>query len=109
MTASTFALTALLCALGQAPGDSQFFNQRSHSIPVNFPEARRAEIRELLLYASQDQGENWSLAAKINPDQKEFIFNPPVDGNYWLRVAVVDRNGRQEPENLYKVAPNLKI
>lgn len=109
MTASTFLLSVLTLALGQAPADVTFTNQRSHSIPVNFPESRRAEIRELLLYASQDQGETWSLTNKIAPEQNEFVFAAPVDGAYWLRVAVVDRNGRQEPDKLHKVQPSLRM
>ncbi len=105
----TFAKAIVCMALGQAPGDVVFSNSRAQKVEANFPESRRAEIRELILYASQDQGESWAQVSKINPDQREFAFALPVDGAFWLRVAVVNRAGKQEPENLYRVQPNWKL
>jgi hypothetical protein len=106
---------ALLCAtLGQSPGgpspgEVMFTSSRAQKMEATVPDARRAEIRELLLYASHDQGENWSQVSKITSEQREFQFNLPVDGLYWLCVAVVTRDGRQEPQSLAKVQPNWKL
>src|SRR5687767_3919453 len=38
-------------------------NERSLSVPVNIQESRRAELRELVLYASNDQGRTWRQVA----------------------------------------------
>lgn len=106
---ATFAKAIVCLALGQSPGDVIYSNSRAQKVEANFPESRRAEIRELLLFASQNQGENWEQVSKISPEQRTFEFGVPVDGSYWLRVAVVNRNGEQEPRNLYKVQPNWKL
>ena len=105
----TLAKAMLYMALGQTPGDVIFSNSRAQKVEANFPESRRAEIRELVLYASQDQGETWGQVSRISPEQREFTYSLPVDGAFWLRVAVVTRAGKQEPENLYKVAPHQKL
>ncbi len=105
----TLAKAVVCLALGQSPGDVVFRNSRTQTVEANFPEARRSEIRELILYASQDQGETWGQVSRITPDQREFSYTLPVDGSFWLRVAVVTRAGKQEPENLYKVQPHQKI
>lgn len=106
---SIFAKAVVCLALGQTGSDVVFSNSRAQRVDANFPEARKAEIRELLLYASQDQGETWGQVSKIIPDQRSFEFSVPVDGTYWLRVASINRAGEQEPKNLYKVQPNWKL
>lgn len=105
----TFAKAILCAALGQVPADVDFSNSRAQKVEVNFPPERRAEIRELLLFASPDQGKNWSQVGKILPEQREFQFSLPVDGFFWLRVAAITREGKQDPENLYDVQPNRKL
>lgn len=106
---ATFAKAIVCLALGQSPGDVVFSNSRAQRVEANFPESRRAEIRELLLYASLDQGLSWDQISKILPDQKAFEFSVPNDGAYWLRVAAINRNGEQEPKSLFKVQPNWKM
>ena len=109
MSAGSIILAILCASLGQTPNDVLFSNQRHQEIPSSFPQDRKAEIREMLLYASQDQGQNWAQVARSTPDQSKFLFNAPVDGTYWLRAAVVDKSGRQYPENLRDGPPNLKM
>jgi hypothetical protein len=114
MTAKTWAVTALLLSLGQAPGgqapgDVPIYNQRSVSVPVDIQEARRAEVRELLLFASTDQGRTWQQVASMPPNQPAFTFTAPIDGTYWLRVAAINRQNKQEPDNLYQGHPDQKM
>ena len=91
MSAGSIILAILCASLGQTPNDVVYFNTRHQEIPSSFPQDRKAEIREMLLYASQDQGQNWAQVARSTPDQSKFLFNAPVDGTYWLRAAVVDK------------------
>jgi hypothetical protein len=106
----TFAKAMMYMALGQAPGDVVFSNSRAQRMEARLPdESRRAEIREFLLFASQDQGATWGQVSKINANQDEFQFTMPVDGAYWLRVALNNRDGRQEPANLSAEPPNWKL
>lgn len=99
MGAATLAVTFLGLLLGQASGEVIHTRDRSQSIPINIQDARRAEIRELVLYASADQGKTWNQAAVITPEKSGFVFVAPADGTYWLRSAIVNRNGQQQPEN----------
>ena len=78
-------------------------------MPVNIQEARRAELRELVLYASNDLGRTWQQVAVMPPNQYAFTFTAPIDGSYWLQVAVINQLGKQEPENLYQVPPDQKV
>jgi hypothetical protein len=109
MGAATLALACLWLATGQVPGDVHYTNQRAHRIPVNIPEARRGEIARLVLYASADQGRNWHQAAIITPDKDAFIFTAPADGAYWFRVAVVNRQNQQDPENIAAGPPDQRM
>ena len=78
MAANSWALACLYLALGQTPSDVLITNQRSLSIPVNIQDARRAELRELVLYASNDQGRTWQQTAAVPPTQNAFTFNAPT-------------------------------
>src|SRR5262249_8950325 len=70
---------------------------------------RRPEMRELILFASPDQGCTWHQEGAVTPETDAFRFFAPADGLYWFRVAVVDRHGRQDPADPAKVAPNQKV
>src|SRR5262249_23232686 len=43
------------------------------------------------------------------PDNDEFLFYAPADGVYWFKVAVVNKQGKQEPEDITKGPPHLKV
>jgi hypothetical protein len=66
---------------------------------------KRGEISELRLFVSSDHGKNWPQEAVVSPDKDAFVFHAPADGEYWLRVAAVNKQGKQDPENIYTVPP----
>ena len=105
----TMLTTLFLAVVGQGPDNISYSNQLKNRFPINIQAARRPEIRELLLYCSSDKGTSWQTVAKIAPDGTEFIYTAPADGEYWFRSAVVDKQGKQNPENLYKGAPDQKM
>jgi hypothetical protein len=105
----TILTTLLLAVAGQVPDDIVYTNQRKHRFPINIKSDRRAEIRELILYSSSDKGKSWQPVAKITPEANEFIFAAPADGEYWFRSAAINRQGKQEPENLYQGPPDQKM
>jgi hypothetical protein len=90
-------MACLWLALGQAPDEPFYSNQRGHKVPVNIEPARRPEIKYVLLYASGDQGRSWQIASTITPDKEFFAYYPPGDGTYRLKVAAVNQNDRQDP------------
>jgi hypothetical protein len=99
---------AALALLGQVPGDAVYSNQLNHRLDVQF-KVQRNEIRELRLYCSNNQGRDWDLAARIDPDKDFFVFRAPGDGVYWLRVASVNHQGVQFPDDLRQGPPNYKM
>ncbi len=78
-------------------------------IPINFQDARRNELRELLLFASWDQGRSYQQVASVMPDKSEFAFEARNDGMCWLKVAVTNRLGKQEPDNIQQGPPDRKV
>ncbi len=92
-----------------APAETVYINQRTIKIPVDIDSARQREVRELVLYASPDEGKTWERYAKIAPDKDSFNYYARGDGTYWFRVAAVNLQGKQDPENLHKGPPDLKV
>jgi beta-lactamase regulating signal transducer with metallopeptidase domain len=94
---------------GPAPGDVMVVNQRSFKIPINVDAARRKDIKELILFASDDEGKTWEVVSRLTPDSQAFDFKAGADGLIWFTVAVVDQHGRQMPPDLSAAAPTLKV
>src|SRR4051794_13048248 len=110
MGAGTLTMTLMCLFLGQAANEVVHTNQRNLRIPINLPEeARRSEMRELLLFASWDQGKNYQQVATVLPNKTEFLFEARNDGSCWLKVAVINRLGKQEPDNIMEGPPNCKL
>lgn len=103
-------LMALL-ALAQtpAPSDVAPMNRRSFTIPIVIEQARRADIKQLILYVSMDEGKEWNQVAVATSDKTAFPFNAPRDGIYWFSVGVVDQQGKQTPLSPYQVPPAQKV
>lgn len=109
MPTAALTLTVLAMSAGQVANDIYYSNQKSYMIPVELPPAGRQMISQLRLYASTDQGRSWQQADVITPDKNNFYFQAKIDGLYWFRVAVVNLQGRQEPENIYQGPPDQKM
>jgi hypothetical protein len=109
MAAESLTLAWLLLAVGGAPGDVWPINQRNFQIPIRIDEARRPELKELLLFCSSDQGRTWNQVAVATPDKGAFPFYAPADGIYWFSVCVIDRQGKREPADIYRSPPAQKI
>ncbi len=99
----------LFLAVNAGGPDVYHINQKKFAIPVKFDPARRAEIRELLLYVSRDEGRSWNLEARTTPDRESFNYFAPSDGSYWFTVAVIDLKGNQEPLNVMQAPVGQKI
>src|ERR1043165_130449 len=93
MSAGILATAWMCLVLSQSLNDVFYTNQRNHRIPVKLQEARRDEIRELMLFVSTDQGRTWSQgAASVAPEKDaSFALYTKGDGLHWLRVVTVSR------------------
>jgi beta-lactamase regulating signal transducer with metallopeptidase domain len=97
---------------GRVPGGKDLIlrvNVNSFELPIHVDPARGAELRELILYWSRDQGRTWESVAKASPDSKAFRVQVPCDGEYWFVVAVVTTKGEQFPADPSQAPPNMRI
>src|SRR5690348_15180733 len=99
----------LTLGLGANPPDVWTMRSRSLEIPIRVNEAKRADLQDLELHVSIDQGRTWTLAGKANPDQKKFIYQAQSDGLYWFAVCAIDHSGKREPPDLMSKPADLKV
>lgn len=109
MATGTLCMALALLTPGGAPADCFPINQRNFQIPIHIDPSRRAEMKQLLLYCSADQGKNWQQVAVASPDKEYFQFYAPADGLYWFTVCVMDQRGNREPADVSKAPPAQKI
>ncbi len=109
MTLGAMTWTCLLLAAGAAQPDVWNMNQKAFQIPIRFDAQRRAEIRELDLYVSHDQGQTWNMEGKATPEKEFFPYTAKEDGAYWFTVAIIDQKGRQEPVNILTAPVGQRI
>jgi hypothetical protein len=88
--------------------DWHFINVPRFTIP--FQLAPDSNVVEVQLYASSDSGKTWTLAGRQRPDQQQFAFEPPTDGEYWLSSRTLDRDNRVQGNFKAGVpVPQLKL
>lgn len=68
-------------------------------IPYQYDPAEIARLgaREIRLYASTNQGQQWQLIQSVQPQSGRFQFQAPGDGDYWFSVQTVDGQGGVHP------------
>jgi hypothetical protein len=108
MGSATLTLALLVMAAGPSP-DVWPINQANFKIPVHVDAARRAAIKELRLFVSNDEGRTWKQTGTAAPDQEAFEFHAPTDGIYWFTVCAIDQQNNQDPSDIYRVPPSQKI
>lgn len=86
-----------------------YISSRTVCIPVRAYTKNREQTAELILLASDNQGESYKQVSRIHPDAKQFIFNAPHDGMYWFIVQVVDRQGRCVPRDPFRTKPSMRV
>ena len=94
----------------QAPGVNGilYSNQPAFRIPFVM-EPGAGQLREVQLYASENQGQTWSYVASAAPEQRGFDYHADRDGLYWFTVRTIDLQGRAVPLTLQQTAPQLRV
>jgi hypothetical protein len=109
--AAVLATAWALCpARGQpAGGDGVYYSQMLvFRIPFH-TDAGDRRIREVQLYASEDQGKTWQAVASARPGEKDFSFTAKREGWYWFAVRTVDQDNQGYPATMDGVPPRLKV
>jgi len=60
-------------------------------VPAETPDQLPTQVR---LYMSANLGGKWDLAQSVGPEERNFLFRAPGDGEYWFQIRTVDRQGR---------------
>ncbi len=81
---------------------------RTFRIPFNVGSGA-AQIRQVQLYVSTNQGQSWQPAANAPPDQKHFRFVAERDGLYWFAVQTLDLDNRVNPPTMQGATPSLRV
>jgi hypothetical protein len=102
-------LAGLLLGVEPPPDDVAAVNGHTLEIPVKFEPRLRAQIREVILFESADQGRQWNQRA-VNPPTKDgFAVIVPADGWYWYAISTVDQNGERHPTDPSKSTNVMKV
>lgn len=102
----------LFLTLGLTVGQAEkvyTLRERNIQIPIVIPPERRGDLRELILFVSNNQGKSWDMAALAKPEHSAFVFHAPSDGQYWFKVQAVFQGGTREPADIYAAPVNMKV
>lgn len=106
MAIGTLTLAWLLLAPAATPPDVIHINKLNFKIPIHITDpARKAEIKELRLFVSEDQGATWKQTDVATPDKDGFQYYARSDGQYWFSVQILDPQDKLQPPDIYKVPP----
>jgi hypothetical protein len=109
MMTGTWTVACLVAAASVGAPDAVHLNQRSFQIPLRIEESRRAEIKQLILWASVDGGKAWDQVATVTPDKDGFNYYAKEDGLYLFKVQVEDQQGNKQPGDIYKAPVGQRI
>src|SRR5437867_10645067 len=84
--ASAF-LASLLLSAGAAEPGFWAMNTPNFTIPISTDANQRANIKELELWSSNDEGKTWQKVASVAPERDSFGFLAPRDGMYWFSLV----------------------
>jgi len=82
------------------PNEPIVTRQNVFSIPfrIDQPKSPDDQPVEVQLIMSADHGATWNESAKAKPEQGNFVFRAPHDGDYWFSLRTVDKQGRARPD-----------
>ena len=109
MSLTKVLLTCALLITGQTGGGQLYTNLRAGRIPSTINPDRKADIRELQLYMSGDQGRSWAPIDKITPDKDAFTYTTPADGEFWFKVLIINQQWKSEPPSPFEGAVAMKL
>ena len=99
------AFCAAVARLGaQQPYESgiqrTYVNNVAVRLPIEIENAQRAKLQGLVLYVKDNPQGAWQKIEQGPPQQTEFVFQAPREGEYWFRIVAIDTQGRSHPSDL---------
>lgn len=71
-------------------------------------EAEKGAIK-LRLYVSADRAGSWIHKGDYGPDDRWATYRATEDGEYWLAIQAVLKDGKVEPSAVEKLVPELRV
>lgn len=103
-------VASVLVQVQTGPGsDEKHLSKPKFRIPVSLQADKVAGLQAVLLYVSSNRGKSWELHGRIKPGEDGFQYLAKSDGVYWFTVAVLDKQGNQDPRDIYQGEDRLKI
>jgi len=99
-------------AMGQPPAapvsDIYPLNSKTIKLPIRYEKDRKA-IRQVKLYVSRNGENTWYQVDAVPPDRDSFTYVAKEDGVYWFTMVDEDLRGVNNPADLTKTPPDLKV
>lgn len=110
ISSSLFWMVTVLAQAQTGPmADEKHLSKPKFRIPVALQAEKVASLQGVLLYVSNNRGKSWELHGRIKPDEGSFQYLAKSDGVYWFKVAVLDKQGNQDPRDIYQAEDCMKI
>ena len=81
---------------------------RTIKLPIKYEKDRKA-IRQVMLYVARNGENTWYQEGAVPPDRDAFTYIAKEDGVYWFTMVIEDLQGRKDPADLTRTAPDLKV
>ncbi len=107
------AVALLGACLGQPPSasataDCYPLNSRNIKLPIRYEKDRKA-IRMVKLFVAKNGENTWYQEAAAAPDRESFSYTAKEDGIYWFTMVEEDLQGKNNPADLTRTPPDLKV
>lgn len=99
----------LVLAPAAGPTDVIVTENRLFHIPIQIEKSARANLNELRLYVSMDEGKRWRLANQADAQATHFEFRAPASGTYWFSLQTISNRGQATPPDVSKEPPGLRV
>lgn len=86
-----------------------YWKYRNFRIPINLPPSHRDRVKEVILLASDDQGETWVPTSRTDPSHPAFSYRASHDGEFWFTVQTRTTDGKVSPSLDSNVVPRMKV
>ncbi|MHB1557756.1 MAG: hypothetical protein ACYC61_09770, partial [Isosphaeraceae bacterium] len=86
-----------------------YWKHRNFRIPINLPPDHRDRVKEVILLASDDQGETWVPTSRTDPSHPAFSYRASHDGEFWFTVQTRTLDNKISPSLDSHVVPRMKV
>lgn len=105
-----FAAALANPTFAQVPGAAKTYYTNQPSIVIPFGQEGMGQVKQVNLFYSTDQGQDWKWHDSAAPGSAKFkTFLAPGDGAYWFAVQSVDLQNQPTPPALNQLVPQVKI